>query len=178
MRPACERDAEGVLQILEEGRASIERLGIKQWGHGYPGIEDVLADIALRACFVAQDDSGHLLGTLAIRLDRDADYTASKICWLTCDAGDGEPPYAAIHRCASAHAALRRGVMDFMFRAAEKVCRDAGRRSIRIDTHPGNTAMRGFLRHRGFSELSSFSLVSHGASADRVRIGYEKLLER
>ena len=52
------------------------------------------------------------------------------------------PTYAAIHRCATAQAARNRGVMAFMFSKATELAKRAGKTSLRIDTHPGNAAMR------------------------------------
>ena len=99
------------------------------------------------------------------------------IDWLTANPSEEPVPYAAIHRCATAEAALKRGVMAFLFASAEDLARRAGRSSIRIDTHPGNLAMRSFLAKQGFSELSAFKLSTKGdAETDIVRIAYEKLL--
>ena len=89
----------------------------------------------------------------------------------------GEAPYLAIHRCATAAEALERGVMGFMFDRAEAIARSAGKQSIRIDTHPGNRAMRAFLAKQGYTELSAFELTQKGGTeTDLTRIAYEKLV--
>ena len=177
MRRATASEATRVMEILDDGKRSIARFGIEQWQHGYPDLASVEQDIALGACHVAATAAGELVGTLALRLDLDRDYAASGIDWLTANPSEEPVPYAAIHRCATAEAALKRGVMAFLFASAKDLARRAGRSSIRIDTHPGNLAMRSFLAKQGFSELSAFKLSTKGdAETDIVRIAYEKLL--
>lgn len=171
IRLARTDEAERVMRVLEDGKRSIARLGIEQWQHGYPDLAAAEGDIAARACWVAEADDGRLLGTLALRFGADPDYEAAGITWP-----NGALPYAAIHRCATAADALGRGVMGTMFAHAEDAARHQGAASIRVDTHPGNTAMRGFLAKQGFTELDAFDLVSHGVPTDRRRIAYEKPL--
>ncbi|OUP09148.1 GNAT family N-acetyltransferase [Collinsella sp. An2] len=177
MRRALPEEATRVLEILEDGKRSIARFGIEQWQCGYPNLDSVQGDLAQNACYVAVDHEGELVGTLALRLDVDPEYSIANIPWLTPNPTEEPVPYAAIHRCATAASALKRGVMGFLFAAAEDVARGAGRQSIRIDTHPGNLAMRGFLERNGFTELGRFELATKGdQETDVVRIGYEKLL--
>lgn len=177
MRSATPADAERVLAVLEDGKRSIARFGIPQWQHGYPNIDVVNRDIAEGACHVAVDETGTVLGALSLCLGVDQDYVGADLAWLTENPTDAPVPYATIHRCATAEAALKRGVMAFMFAEAEAAAREAGRLSMRIDTHPGNIAMRSFLDKTGFTELGPFEITAKGAEeTDVVRIAYEKLL--
>lgn len=178
MRLAAPAEAARVMAILEDGKRSIARFGIEQWQHGYPDLASVERDLACDACWVAEDESGALVGTLALRFDSDPEYSAPDLTWLTPNTTpDGTPTYAAIHRCATAAEALKRGVMGFMFNAAEDIARGAGRTSLRIDTHPGNEAMRSFLTRHGFTELERFELkTKSNDETDLTRITYEKLV--
>ena len=178
MRRTRPEEAARVIQILNDGKRAIAQFGIEQWQHGYPNLSSVEADLAQGACWVAVDEGGRLVGTLALRFDTDAEYTAPELTWLTPNENAaGEPTYAAIHRCATAAEALERGVMGFMFKAAEGIAAAAGRQSIRVDTHPGNHAMRSFLARQGFSELAPFELkTKDGTETDLTRIAYEKLV--
>ena len=179
MRRAQPADATRVMEILEDGKRSIARFGIEQWQRGYPNIEGVHADIDAGACYVAADGSSELLGTLALLGGIDAEYCRAQIGWLTSNPfeGEGDAPYLAIHRCATAASALKRGVMAFMFTEAEAIAREAGAHSIRIDTHPGNKAMRGFLTKQGYTEIAPFDLTQKGGTeTDLTRIAYEKLV--
>lgn len=177
MRPARVEDAARVAEILEDGKRTIAQFGIEQWQHGYPNIESVRADIASGSCFVAEDAAGRLVGTLALLGGIDAEYCRADVGWLTDNPVTGEAPYLAIHRCATAAEALGRGVMGFMFDQAACIARSTGKQSIRIDTHPGNRAMRSFLTKQGFTELKAFDLTQKGdTETDLTRIAYEKLV--
>lgn len=181
VRPARAEEAERVAEILEDGKRTIAQFGIEQWQHGYPNIESVKADIATGSCYVAEDADGALVGTLALLSGIDPEYCRARIAWLTdnpCEQ-DGEAPYLAIHRSATAAEALGRGVMGAMFTAAEQIARDRGALSIRIDTHPGNRAMRGFLAKQGFCEIAPIELTQKGDDeTDLTRIAYEKLVTK
>ncbi len=177
MRHAAPAELPRVMEILEDGKYSIARFGIEQWQHGYPDCAAIEHDLALNACWIAEDASGALVGTLALRFDEDLEYTAPGIAWRTPNAAlDGTPTYGAIHRCATAAEALKHGVMTFMFAEAEAIARDAGRLSLRVDTHPGNAAMRSFLARQGYTELNAFELKKGGSENDLTRIAYEKLV--
>ena len=177
MRLARADEATRVMEILEDGKRSIARFGIEQWQHGYPNLTAVERDIAASACHVAVDGNDNLLGSLALLGGIDAEYCRADVGWLTDNPVTGEAPYLAIHRCATAAEALGRGVMGFMFDQAACIARSTGKQSIRIDTHPGNRAMRSFLTKQGFTELKAFDLTQKGdTETDLTRIAYEKLV--
>lgn len=183
IRRACADEAAAVLDVIEDGRRAIAELGIAQWQNGYPDLTAVERDIAVGACWVAAagaEAECALLGTCAVCLERDVDYAAAGaagVRWLTRDdTGRVEPPYVAVHRCAVAAGDGRRGVMSALLLAAVRLARTEGRRSVRMDTHPGNVRMRGFLERHGFTELAAFHMVGHPVPDDDVRIAYEKLL--
>ena len=178
MRLAAPADAARVMEVLEDGKRSIARFGIEQWQHGYPDLASVEQDIERGVCHVACDADGEIVGSLALIFGVDPEYSrATAVPWLTSNDADAPAYYAAIHRCATAACALKRGVMAFMFAEAARIARERGAESIRIDTHPGNRAMRSFLAKQGFTELGPFELVMKGDSEpDLGRIAYEKLL--
>ena len=177
MRRAVAAEAERVMDIIEDGRRSIAALGIAQWQFGYPDLATIERDIAHGFCYVAEDVAGVLVGTLAICRGVDPEYVQAPVSWLTSDTACGDVPYVAIHRCATSLRAQKRGVMGFMFRATADLARAWGYQSIRIDTHPGNVAMRGFLTKQGFSEIGPFELATKtNGETDLIRIAYEKLV--
>lgn len=178
MRRATPAEAPRVMDILNDGKRAIARFGIAQWQQGYPNIASVEADLAADACWVAVDAAGALVGTLALHAEPDPEYVSPEIAWLTPNTdADGTPTYLAIHRCATAAGALKRGVMGFMFDEAAQLARAAGRRSLRVDTHPGNVAMRAFLERHGFTQIQEFELKTKGdAETDLTRIAYERLV--
>ena len=178
MRRANADEAPRVMEILEDGKRSIARFGILQWQQGYPNLDSVRHDIRMGSCYVAQEASGELVGTLALFFTADPEYKHAAVTWLTDAAGHRDAvPYASIHRCATSASALGKGVMRFLFTAAEDIARRQGKRSIRIDTHPGNLAMLRFLGRLGYAEIGSFDLATkHNGETDLGRIAYEKLI--
>lgn len=178
MRRATPAEAPRVMDILNDGKRAIARFGIEQWQQGYPNITNVETDLAANACWVAEDATGALVGTLALHTEPDPEYVSPEIAWFTPNTdADGVPTYLAIHRCATAASALKRGVMGFMFDEAARIARETGRQSLRIDTHPGNVAMRAFLDRHGFTQIQRFELKTKGdAETDLVRIAYERLV--
>ena len=179
MRLARADEAPRVMEILEDGKRSIARLGIEPGQPGHPNLDGVQRAIQANARHVAEDRAGALLGSLALLGGIDAEYCRAQVGWLTDNPfeGEGTAPYLAIHRCATAAEALERGVMGSLFREAESITRMHGLKSIRIDTHPGNVAMRAFLAKQGFTELSPFELTQKGdQETDLTRIAYEKLV--
>lgn len=182
IRRAREGEAASVMAVLEDGRRAIAELGIAQWQDGYPDLAVVERDIAQGFCWVAEGDAAAeraLMGTCAICFGRDADYAAAEregVRWLTADDGSDSVPYAAVHRCAVAAGDGRRGVMGALLLSAVHLCRREGCASIRMDTHPGNVRMRGFLKKHGFTELGAYHMVDHPVPGDDVRIAYERVL--
>lgn len=177
MRLATPDMADRIMEILEDGKRSIARLGIDQWQHGYPNLDSVRQDMEMGACYVAVDQDGELLGTLALHRGVDPEYCQAQVPWLTDNPSTEPVPYAVIHRSATAANALNRGVMGFMFDQAAQIARAEGKQSIRIDTHPGNKAMRGLLAKHGYTEIGPFDLACKGDTDEYLgRIAYEKML--
>lgn len=177
MRKAHANEAMRVMEIINDGKKAIAKLGIEQWQFGYPNLEGITADIANGYCYVAEDADGALLGTLALCAGSDPEYSQADIPWITHETATEPVPYAAIHRCASAHEAAHKGVATFMFTQAEVIARAHGKKSIRIDTHPKNVRMRSFLPKLGYTELGGFDLkTKNNGETDLYRIAYEKLL--
>ena len=100
-----------------------------------------------------------------------ADFPYDKIYdghWLT---GDDSRDYIAIHRVAIAVASRGSGASAFMMNYAAELARNMGRRSVRIDTHEGNTVMRRMLEKHGFVHRGTIFL----RNGDR-RVAYERVL--
>lgn len=178
VRKANPSDADAVWSVIQDGIATIGSLGISQWQHGYPNRAVVERDIERGVSYVAEDaETGEKLGTLAVTFDAEDDYASPTEHWLTPDPKPSEEPvYAVVHRNAVAHAAIGRGVMRALFAAAEKAARDAGRASVRVDTHPRNTNQRGMLEHLGYAFCGQHEYTPKAGEPDIIRVGYEKLL--
>ena len=156
VRRAEPSDLERVMEVLGEGREALGELGIDQWQRGYPSEEVVRRDIVGGNCWVAvpEDADGAIMATACIMLN-------------------GEPSYATVHRVAVSSQGTRRGLARLLFSHAESLARDAGYRSVRVDTHEGNVRMRTLLPSLGYSQCGVVMLADP-SEPTRERIAYEK----
>ena len=128
-----------------------------QWNGAYPGIPEILADIAAGTGYVCEDE-GEVVAVFHYSVGDDPTY--KKIY-------DGEwksdEPYAVIHRVAVKHHG--RGIIDFIFHE----CFEASPH-LRIDTHRDNVPMQRVLKRCGFEYCGIIYL----ASGDE-RLAFEKV---
>lgn len=193
-RRASVNELEAVMAIIEDGRASLGRLGIDQWQNGSPNASMVRADMAAESTMVAEQD-GQLLGTLAFVTTGEADYahpTAGS--WLSeqldeprkCAADTGSATdlpselaaacdYVTLHRVAVAANATGHGVASFMMQKSIELAKAKGFHSVRVDTHEGNTPMQRMLEKNGFAYCCDIELSSP-SELTKKRLGYELLL--
>ena len=152
--------------VLDDGRRALAQMDIPQWQGEYPNSIDVEDDIEHGRGYVAVDDEGTVLGTLAFTMDGEPTYDVIDGAWLTQSTSDAAT-YSA--------AAARKGVMSALFDAVETMAREQGAASVRIDTHRANVRMRGLACKRGYTECGVITLP-YEHEADPTRIAYEKAL--
>lgn len=175
MRATTEADLEAILGIIEDGRASLDALGIDQWQNGYPTIEILQEDIRQKHGYMAIDDDGTPLGIISAIFGGERQYdNIQNGSWLT-NSLSHEPRYCAIHRVAVSQNASGRGVASYMMKAIEDIAREHNVESIRIDTHEGNTPMRKLISKCGYTECGIVYVIDRHETT-RERVAYEKLL--
>ena len=158
------KDIDTIMQILSDARGRIGRLGIDQWQYGYPTRDIIIEDVNLHRAFVVRDEDG--ICAVFTMLD-DGEPTYEKIY-------DGEwvaegKPYIAIHRIAVCKDKLKQGIASKIMDWCVNRAKEIGYASIRIDTHVGNTPMRGMLEKNGFKKCGTIYL-----SDGQDRCAYEK----
>lgn len=165
LRPANERDAPIIWDILQ-GAIEQRRLeGSDQWQNGYPNEQTVRDDIANSAAYVLVED-GTVIAYAAIILDGEPAYDTIDGKWL----GDG--PYATVHRVARTRDVKSRGVATTFFKLIEDLCIELGIPSIRLDTNFDNLAMLKILENLSYRYCGE--IFYEGAP----RRAYEKILSR
>lgn len=95
--------------VLDDGRRALAQMDIPQWQGEYPNRIDVEDDIEHGRGYVAVDDEGAVLGTLAFTMDGEPTYDVIDGAWLT-QSTSGAATYATIHRCAVSAAARARAL--------------------------------------------------------------------
>ena len=156
-----------ITQIVADARARIGRLGIDQWQYGYPSRDVITEDIRAGRSYVARDEDGSIAAVFTVIDDGEPIY--DKIfdgAWAT----DGDA-YLAVHRIAVSEKKLRRGVAGNAMKFVEEMAVKMGRKSVRIDTHEGNTPMRAMLERNGYVHCGSVYLET-----GEHRVAYEKVL--
>ena len=165
-RPVTPADEAGVMAVVGQARALLDRRGIDQWNEHYPLWEDFLADIARGECHVLTYD-GAVAAVFTLSARPEACYDA-----ITDGKWSGGEPYAVIHRSAVADAFRGTGAADELIRQAKALTLAMGRRWLRVDTHKKNKAMQNLLRRSGFQYRGNV-LVAPPEGHDPRRVAYE-----
>ncbi len=169
IRKSTVEDADALLELFDEARGTIAKLGINQWQNGYPSREVVDEDLAKGRSFIFDVD-GAVRGTFVLIENGEPLY--DRIYdghWKT---GDDSKNYVAIHRVAVSVCMRGQGVSTAIIDYASARARALGRGALRIDTHEGNVVMRRMLEKHGF-EYCGIIYLENGDP----RVAYEKLLK-
>lgn len=175
LRKTREDEIDEAYEVIEQARRRIASLGIDQWQNGSPNRGLLVGDVERGEGYVAESD-GVLVGNVMLTCTEEGCYNAiDGQGWLTaCE--PGHPDYLVVHRFAVADDALGQGVAKFMLGEAEKLARQLGKRSVRIDTHEGNVPMRTLLSRCGYTECGTVILDLADNEITLERLGYEKLV--
>ena len=161
------KDLEQIISLIANARKYIASQGIDQWQDGYPEPEIIETDMDSRIGVVFEED-GRICSYMALMDAPEPVYDALEGEWLSA------APYATVHRMAIDDGFRGRGVSTAMLAYAEDYARKSGLRSLRLDTHRGNRAMRGLLGKCGYTYCGE---VKYAVSAgDPIRVAYEKLI--
>ena len=174
IRPTTEADIAGAEACLTDGKATLAALGVPQWLGDYPNHLDIEADMAEDASYVAVGEDGTVLAVMALSFSGEETYDQIDGAWLT-ESDSHEPRYAVIHRCAISAAAARRGVMTRMFAEGERIAREHGSQSTRVDTHKRNVPVQGLVSKLGYTHCGTITLP-YPSEVDPLRIAFEKVL--
>lgn len=161
-------DFDQIVEIIEDGKSSIGKLGIDQWQNGYPPIETIKSDIELGNVYLLV--KGDLVAATATVI-YDGEITYKEIFegnWLT-----SVENYAVVHRMAVRsnfkNQGLACGIMDNVLKMSVL----KGVDSVRIDTHRGNVPMQKMIGKCGFIYCGIIYLTD-GAE----RLAYELILKK
>lgn len=173
-RVATKADLPSITDILNDGHAYLEELGVEQGNKKYPTFRELKHAIDEGTCYVVQSQAGEDVAVFSVSFDPESQYRSSHMIdgsWLT----EGQP-YAILHWATVAADARRRGVGSFILGEADRIARVGGARSICGDTFPENTPMRQAALQHGYTECGTLRIGVPVMEPDRERIAYEKLL--
>lgn len=174
IRPTTEADIVAAEKCLTDGKAALAALGVPQWRGEYPDRIDIEADMAEGASYVAVDEGGTVLGVMTLSFSGEETYNAIDGTWLT-ESDSADSRYAVIHRCAISADAAHCGIMTRMFTEGERLAREHGAESIRIDTHERNVPLQGLADKLGYIRCGTITLP-YPEEIDPLRLAFEKVL--
>ena len=112
--------------------------------------------------------------TAMVSFSGEPDYDEIEGAWLT-DGTSSAPSYGVVHRVAVGADSLGRGAARFILESAERLAREKGARSVRVDTHPGNVPMLTLVASCGFTECGIIR-IKHADGGVPERVAFEKLV--
>ena len=186
-RQATRDDFRRVQLLQEETHRAIARLGVDEGLKKYPSSRRIMRSIDAGKTYVvvtageasdgdSEKPAERVLGMFAVNPAGDPAYgRATGARWLTDspEPPDGEPDYAALHWVCVQEKARRCGVGAYILGTAERIARDAGRRSVRADVYPENQPMRALLEKCGYVFCGDIEIRDRLGRVKR-RVVYEK----
>ncbi|BCA85670.1 N-acetyltransferase [Enterococcus saigonensis] len=146
IKQATHKDLTTIMEIIEDGRASLKAQGSPQWQNGYgPNKAQMTNDIVNNFCWVAVVDD-KIVAVASLVEGIDPVYTAINGKWIRSD----EKGYVALHRVAVAKNFAKKGIAKKFLGKLIHIAKQNGFQDIRIDTYPENFAMMKTIDALGF----------------------------
>ena len=158
IRKSTTDDVPAILEIFRAAKAYMAAHGNPtQWGGDYPGLPELLPDIARGDSYVLTEN-GTVVGTFSFIIGDEPTYQV-----LLNGRWHADRPYGTIHRLASAgrHPGVAAAVITWCLEHCE---------SLRADTHADNKVMQHLLESEGFTRCGIIH-VEDGTP----RIAYQRL---
>lgn len=131
------------MDIINDGKKYLKQQGIDQWQTGYPDRENIKEDIiAKRGYFVKNDNNK--LAYMCVDFEGEPAYKNIKGAWQS------NATYAVIHRLAISKQNVGSGLSNVIIQLVEKLCKQKGVDSIRVDTDNANKIMQHILQKNSF----------------------------
>ncbi len=144
--------------------------GIRQWDYSYPNINTITEDIQANSKWLAVSDEKNIIGTITINQRFDEQY--SGISW---DETIAQTDVWSIHRLAVHPDYFGNGIGENLCLFAEKLVKENGGKSIRLDAYSENQISNKLYEKLGY-ELKEGKLFFHNNEIPFN--AYEKLLLR
>lgn len=169
-RRSRNEDIEQILAIIEDARQFLASQQIDQWQGPYPDRTRIEEDIRLDISYVLEDSE--VVGTAVLSFEPEECYRhIVGGAWLT----EGEN-YGVIHRIAVQSAVRGKGYARRLFAELEQLAAQAGKKSMRVDTHAQNMAMQNTLQKSGYVRCGIVHLIGSSEDGD-PRVAFEKVLK-
>lgn len=165
-RLATKDDIPQMMPLFEAASLGLRNMGVNQWQNGYPQRSLIESDVESGVSFVLLDE-GEIIGTAVISFGGEPTYDHIEGAWLTTEA-----EFVVIHRLTIRPDRRGARLAERLFAEAERMCRERGVRTMRIDTHEGNLPMQRAVERYGFRRCGVIYLDNGDP-----RLAYEKPLD-
>ncbi len=135
-------DLDEVLALVREAIADMNERGIHQWNEQYPQDYLIKWDIEKDMLHVARDGDV-IVGSISLTYEGDVEYR--DVEWTDIDG-----KYLVVHRLVVHPEHQRLGVASTLMEHAEKMARDTGCTSMRLDTFSENPRSLAFFTKQGY----------------------------
>ena len=159
IRRAQKSDLKQIDELSENTVLDMQKNRLFQWSLSYPRYQHFEADLNQKNLYV-YEQKGSIIGTMVFYPENEATYKA--VNWL-------RKKSLVVHRILVAPAYQKQGIASALINYVIKKAHQHNYESIKIDTHPGNTKMRQFLKRHQFVELDYIKSIH--------RIAFERLIE-
>ena len=169
-RAATAVDLDAIMLIMRQAKNYLKKHRVDQWQDGYPNETAILTDIERGEAYVL------CYGTLVAAYFALSARPEPSYDGLTDGKWRGSGLYCVLHRNAVEASFRGCGLADELMGAVEKLAREQGAVSVRVDTHRHNEAMKALLRRSGFTFRGNI-LVRIGEGHDPRRQAFEKTVQ-
>lgn len=141
-RKAGHSDTDRIMEIMQQAKDQMKRLGSCQWNENYPARENIITDIGNDEGYVFEKE-GTVIAYGVISFTEEDVYRQINT-WTTDD------KYLVVHRLAVADEAKHQGLGKRFMLKAEDVARQRGVNFFRVDTKYDNNYMLSIFKSLGF----------------------------
>jgi adenylate kinase family enzyme/GNAT superfamily N-acetyltransferase len=140
IRLADKFDLDTIDKLSENAINAMRKAFIKQWDFSYPRKPHFFKDIEDQRLYVYENDDGSIVGVMAV-LEHEPHYET--ISWA-------KSKSLIIHRLITDPKVQNQGIGSELMMHAIRIAKTMNKESIKIDTHPGNSNMRAFIKKHQF----------------------------
>ncbi len=160
------KDIPEIMEIISSAQKYLKQKGIDQWQNNYPNSETIRKDIKNGNSYLIEDEE-KITAAAAIIFGEDPTYD-----YIEAGEWIAEGEYGVIHRAAVREEFKGQGLMAEIFKETYRMGRARKATSIRIDTHPENSAMQRAIEKENF-KYCGIIYTKDGSK----RLAYEKIIK-
>ena len=150
VRKAYESELNDIMKMYKSCVKGMIRNGIDQWDSSYPNSKIITSDL-LAGTYYVVEIKNEIIG--GINIDQNQDKTYLSINWK-----DASNSFLVVHRLAVKEEFWNKKIGKYLMLFTEKLVKQKGLKSIRLDTYSGNPKAINFYKRLGYSELGSIYL--------------------